>query len=383
VEAISVPLERRFERLHPAELEALVTEAPVAWVPVGTLEFHGPHLPFGVDAFESHGLLRRAASRAGGVVLPPTYLACSCLDMPYTLSFSHEVVAASVRETVEQLANRGFRAVVVLAGHCPLDLVHLLKRVCAEASAGRDDLVAYGCCWLELNAAGLTGPQEGEPRVVDHAAMVETSWMLALEPELVHLDRLADDPEAVHAGVYGRNPRFTASADWGRSTVDAAAELLARRATGLLAGETFDDRADLRRFVACCWPEPLAIAGVEAGDGATVVGLHNPGRSSRYISALAVTVDDALVDPAHVELVNLSPGETGVPVTAAALGDEAGFYVRREQTATLRLPALGRGVHRMRLDVGLGGVATSTVEARLDVAPAPRSAPVLSDVGPD
>jgi creatinine amidohydrolase len=382
VEAISEPVEQRFERLHPAELEALVTAAPIAWVPVGTLEFHGPHLPFGVDAFESHGLLRRAAARAGGVVLPPTYLACSCLDMPYTLSFSHEVVAASVRETIEQLANRGFRAVVVLAGHCPLDLVHLLKRVCAEASAGRDDLAAYGCCWLELNAAGLTGPQEGEPQVVDHAAMVETSWMLALEPDLVHLDRLADDPEATHAGVYGRNPRFTASADWGRSTVAAAAALLARRATDLLAGEMPDDLADLRRFVAYSWPEPLAIAGAADDDDTTLIGLHNPGRSSRYISALAVTVDDGLIDPAHVELINLSPGETGVPVTARTLGAEAGFYVRRDQTATLRLPALAPGEHRLRLDVGLGGVATVTVEGDLEVAAAPASEPVLSDTGP-
>jgi creatinine amidohydrolase len=372
-------VEQRFERLHPAELEALVAQAPIAWVPVGTLEFHGPHLPFGVDAFESHGLLREAAARAGGVVLPPTYLACSCLDMPYTLSFSHEVVASSVRETVEQLANRGFRAVVVLAGHCPLDLVHLLKRVCAEASAGRDDLVAYGCCWLELNAAGLTGPQEGEPRVVDHAAMVETSWMLALEPDLVHLDRLADDPDAGHAGVYGRNPRFTASAGWGRSTIDAAAALLARRTTDLLAGETLDDLADLRRFVACSWPEPLTIAGAETCDGATVVGLHNPGRSSRYISALTVNVDDELLDPADVELVNHSPGETGVPVAAATLGAEAGFYVRREQTATLRLPELAPGEHRLRLDVGLGGVDTLTVEEHLEVA---ASEPVVSDASP-
>jgi creatinine amidohydrolase len=382
VEAIAAPVEQRFERLRPAELEALVAKAPIAWVPVGTLEFHGPHLPFGVDAFESHGLAREAAARAGGVVLPPTYLACSCLDMPYTLSFSHEVVAASVRETIEQLANRGFSAVVVLTGHCPLDLLHLLKRVCAEASAGREDLAAYGCCWLELNAARLTGPQEGEPRVADHAALVETSWMLALEPDLVRLDRLADDPEAVHAGVYGRNPRFTASGEWGRSTIDAAATLLAQRATGLLAGETLDDLADLRRFVTCSWPEPLTITGAEARDG-TTVGLHNPGRASRYISALTVTVDDDPVDPAQVELVNLNPGETGIPVTASTLGPEAGFYVRREQTATLRLPELAAGEHRLRLEIGLGGVETLTFEQDVQVVGAPAVfEPLASDPPP-
>ena len=371
LEAFPPVVERRYERLHPAELEALVAAAPIAWVPVGTLEFHGPHLPFGVDAFEAHGLLCRAADRAGGVVLPPTYVACSCLDMPYTLSFSHEAVALTVRETVDQLAGRGFRAVVVLAGHCPLDLVHLLKRVCAEAAAGRAGLATYGCCWLELNAAELTGPVEGEPRVVDHAAMVETSWMLALEPELVALDRLADDPDAAHAGIYGRNPRFTASADWGRSTIDAAATLLADRARGLLAGAAVDDLADLRRFVAYCWPEPLTVTAATADDAGTTVALHNPGRASRYLSGLETTVDGERIDPARVELANHSPGETGTPVTAAALGPEAGFYIRREQTATLRLPALAPGEHALRLEIGLGGVDALVVEERVVLAAAP------------
>lgn len=363
VEPIAARPEQRYERLHPAELEALVAAAPIAWVPIGTLEFHGPHLPFGVDAFEAHGLLRRAAARAGGVVLPPTYVASSCLDMPYTLSFSPAAVALTVRETIDRLAARGFGAVVVLTGHCPLDLVHLLKRVCAEAAAGREGLAAYGCCWLELNAARLTERQAGEPRVADHAALVETSWMLALEPDLVRLNRLADDPEAAHAGVYGRNPRFTASADWGRETVDAAAELLAERAAAILDGRTHDDLADLRRFVTYCWPEPMTVAA----DGDGTLRLHNPGRSSRYLSALDATVDEERLDSDAIALVNDSPGETGAVVRAAELGPESGFYVRRGQTATIRLPPLPARARRLRLDLGLGGVDTLTIET--DLAP--------------
>jgi creatinine amidohydrolase len=345
--------ERRYERLGHAALDALVAEAPIAWVPVGTLEHHGPHLPFGVDGFEAHGLLREAAARAGGVVLPATYVASGCLDLPYTLSFSPRLVELLVRETVERLADRGFRVVVVLTGHGPLDLIHLIKRTCAEVAATRDDLSAYGLCWLELNAARLEGPEDGEPRVVDHAALVETSWMLALEPELVQLERLTDDPEAEHAGVYGRNPRFTASGEWGRSAIDAAAELLAARASTLLAGGAIDGLADLRRFVACSWPEPLT-ARVEPG-GARLA-LHNPGRASRYLSALAVDVGGERVDPARVVLVNAAPGETGIPVTASALGPESGFYIRRGQTARVELPgAVARGA-AVRLTVGLGGV---------------------------
>jgi creatinine amidohydrolase len=362
---------RRYERLHPAELGALVAAAPIAWVPIGTLEHHGPHLPFGVDAFEAHGLLLAAAARAGGVVLPPTYVASGCLEMDFTLSFSRELVEAQVRETVALLARRGFRVVVVLTGHGPLDLVHLLKRVCAQATAAQPQLRAYGLCWLELNAAAMTGPEDGEPRVVDHAALVETSWMLALAPELVRLDRLADDPEAAHAGVYGRNPRFTASSDWGRESVDAAAALLARRASGLLAGEPLDDLADLRRFVECSWPEPLELAGAQPDGERTRLHLYNPGRASRYLSALQVEIDGAAVDPTRVVLTNSSPGETGEPIAAAQLGKECGFYVRRGQTATLAIPALQSGEHDVRITVGLAGVDRLAVGRRLTVGSAP------------
>jgi creatinine amidohydrolase len=364
-------VERRYERLHPAELAALVAAAPIAWVPIGTLEHHGPHLPFGVDAFEAHGLLLEAAARAGGVVLPPTYVASGCLEMDFKLSFTRELVEAQVRETVALLARRGLRVVVVLTGHGPLDLVHLLKRVCAEATATQPQLRAYGLCWLELNAAAMTGPEEGEPRVVDHAALVETSWMLALQPDLVRLDRLADDPEAAHAGVYGRNPRFTASREWGRESVDAAAALLEQRVTGLLAGEPLDDLADLRRFVACSWPEPLELSGAEPAGAQTGLGLHNPGRAARYPSALEVEIDGVAVDPAQVVATNSSPGETGEPIAAAQLGNESGFYVRRGQTATLAIPALEAGEHDVRLTVGLAGVDRLVIGRRLAVGSAP------------
>ncbi|MBX5441548.1 MAG: creatininase family protein [Solirubrobacteraceae bacterium] len=360
--------ERRYEHLHAAELAALVEAAPIAWVPIGTLEHHGPHLPFGVDGFTSHGLALAAAERAGGVVLPPTYLACGCLDLPFTLSFPAELVEATVRETVARLADRGFRVVVVLTGHGPLDLVHLLKRVCGELTAARPGLRAYGLCWLELNAAALDGPQEGEPRVIDHAALVETSWMQALAPSLVRLDRLSEDPQAAHAGVYGPNPRFTADPEWGRTAIEAAADRLAERARRLLDGGEVEDLADLRRFVDWCWPEPLQLTAAAPGRrGRVRLGLHNPGRASRHLSALRIEVAGAPVDPAEVRLVNDSPGETGTPVSAASLGPESGFYVRRGQTATIDLPeppGAGPGAP-VRLELGLAGVTRRVVAGTL------------------
>jgi creatinine amidohydrolase len=353
----AVTSERRYERLHPAELRALQEEASLAYVPVGTLEFHGEHLPAGVDSFEAHGLCLRAAEHSGGVVLPPVYLASGCLDLPFTLSFEHELVHAWVGATIGELARRGYRAVVVLTGHGPLDLNHLLKRTCAEAEERHPGLVAYGLCWLELNAARLEAPENGDPTTVDHAARIETSWMLELEPELVRLDRLADDPDAGHLGIYGRNPRFTASRKFGHEQIEAAAELLGERARALLDGRRPDTLADLRTFVEHGWPERPELRGGDSG-----LVLHNPGTSSRYVSSLMLELDGERVD---ATLVNRNPGETGVPLSASELGPERGFYVRRGQDAAIEFP-VAPGRHRVRLELGLGGVTNLVLDEHID-----------------
>jgi creatinine amidohydrolase len=346
-----------YERLHPAELEAAVARCPLAYVPLGPLEFHGPHLPFGVDAFEAHALCVRAAVRSGGVVLPPAYLASGCLDLPFTLDFDPELVHAWARATVAQLARRSFRAVVVLTGHGPLDLNHLLKRACREAEAEQPGLAAYGLCWLELNAARLTEPEPDEPTTVDHAARIETSWMLALEPALVRLERLSDDPQAAHVGVYGPNPRFTASRSFGEEQLEAGATLLAARAGDLVAGRRWDVLDDLRAFVRHAWPEPPLLAGRCEG-GSPRLLLTNPGRASRYLSGLSVEVAGREVAPEETMLVNRSAGETGNAMRAADLDAEHGFYVRRGQTAEIELGSLtlAPGAHAVRVEIGLGGV---------------------------
>jgi len=365
--------ERRFERLRPDALAALQAAAPIAYVPLGPLEYHGPHLPTGVDAFEAHGICLRAAEVSGGVVLPASHLASGCLDLPYTLDFPPDLVEAWARVTVTGLLTRGYRVVVVLTGHGPLDLIHLLKRVAAETE--RDPATPAGCrvhalCWLELNAARATSQDDGEPTIVDHAALVETSWMLHLHPDLVRLEALSDDPDAVHLGVYGRNPRFTATAAFGAAQVEAAARLLGDRAVDLLHGARPDTLADLRRFVAVAWPERLRLTGRAGTAGEAAILIENPGRASRYISGMSVQLDGRPLDPAGVTLRNTSPGETGRPVAAADLGPEHGFYVRRGQLATLHPgPAVPPGVHRVRLEVRLGGVSEDILEEDLPFTP--------------
>lgn len=353
-----------------------MARAPIAWIPLGALEFHAAHLPFGTDGFTGQGLLERSAAQVGGVVLPWTYLTIGTLHFPWTFRYDPGLVAATVLATIRQAAAFGARVVVVHTGHAPLDLVHLLKRTCAEAEAEiGGGFRAYGLTYLELNAALGTGLGTDWPVAVDHGSRMETAWMLALEPDLVALDRLPDPgsgdaPDAPIVGVYGPDPR-TAFGELGREQLDAAAALLADRARDLMAGLPFDTMADLRGFVERYWPEPLRLGAVAGPAGIGGPTIANDGPVSRYLTAIRLEIDGVPVPPDHLDLVNPTPGEPPRPVAGSSLGPESGFYVRRAQTAELRLhDGLAPGRHRIELTVGLAGVSEATVAADVEAGPA-------------
>lgn len=363
--------EVRLDRLHAAEVRATMADAPVAWVPWGAIEFHAEHLPFGTDGFSAQHLLELAARRVGGVVLPWTALTIGTLHLPWTLRYDSALVEAALRQTIEQLAAHGARVVVVHTGHGPLDLDHLIKRVCAEvesSDAVGDDFRAYGLCYLELNAALGTGLGSEWPVAVDHGSIMETSWVMAMEPDLVHLERLPDDPEATGiVGVYGPNPRTRADAEQARRQIEAAAQLLAGRVAALLAGERLDTMADLRIFVERYWPEPLQLAGRAGGAGEAAVLISNPAPVSRYLTSVELTLDGRPIDAADLVLQNTTLGEAGAPIRGEQLGPEAGFYVRRQQTAALGLPeALTSGAHEVELSLGLAGVTSTRLRESVD-----------------
>ena len=63
-------LKMRYEELLPHELEEILQTCPVAYFPLGTLEYHGPHLAIGNDALKAEALCARACERTGGVLIP-------------------------------------------------------------------------------------------------------------------------------------------------------------------------------------------------------------------------------------------------------------------------------------------------------------------------
>ena len=46
----------QFEYLLPWQIRKRVADRPVAYIPLGTYEWHGEHLPLGLDSLTAHGL---------------------------------------------------------------------------------------------------------------------------------------------------------------------------------------------------------------------------------------------------------------------------------------------------------------------------------------
>jgi len=63
----------QYERLRPAQIAERRAAFPVAYLPIGTIEWHGEHNPVGLDTLKIHGLMIECADRIGGLVFPPLY----------------------------------------------------------------------------------------------------------------------------------------------------------------------------------------------------------------------------------------------------------------------------------------------------------------------
>lgn len=205
----------------------------MAYLPLGTLEWHGEHLPLGSDALQSTGIFRRAAREIGGVVLPPLflgpdvrepatdYIGMDTCPMGEAL-YPHQKFAGSaywiaddvfvaVLETIlEQLGRAGFKGVIA-HGHGP--------STSAFARGMPKWQQVYGLklahLWNELGDQNLGF-------MVDHAAANETSIMMALHPDLVDLASIQHQEPLL--GIAGDDPRIHASAERGNAILEAQIE---------------------------------------------------------------------------------------------------------------------------------------------------------------
>lgn len=212
--------EVRAERLSPAELDAAIAASPIAYLPLGTLEFHGPHLPIGLDAMNAAALCEAASRLSGGIVLPVVHQGTGGGhgDYPWTIMMpGSEAIVSHLESTLARLADFGVRTAVVFTGHFADEQQTMVDDLTARWNGGSSPLRVVG---TSINRC------PDAPLPPDHAGAFESVLLAASEPGLVHIDRLpaldaqpatdpGGDPFGTHRhdpghplwGVFGPDPR--------------------------------------------------------------------------------------------------------------------------------------------------------------------------------
>lgn len=236
--------EVRMQMLRPQQILDRVKQCPVAYIPLGVLEWHGVQNPFGADALQAEGIAEACAQAGGGVVFPALYYGLfqdrmetiprwqrpildwmgwdkthfgpeHLLTKPYEERERYVHLLVHMLNEVEAM---GFAVAVFVAGHYPqVDLarVAVLQFMDSRKFEEQETLVAWS-----FGDAYLIEDQY--PNAGDHGGCWETSHLMHLHPETVDLSLLPErDEDLVGILICNRSPR-EATAEFGKEIIDRA-----------------------------------------------------------------------------------------------------------------------------------------------------------------
>jgi creatinine amidohydrolase len=190
------------------EIDAEAKAGAVALWSVGATEQHGPHLPVSVDHLIPFELSKRIAQRIRVVIPPPQVfgyrsrpLSGGGQSFPGTTSLRAETLIHTVRDVVGELARTGFRSIAIINWHGEnVNLIYEGVQLARELGLVGEHVrlmlierVFNGFSDDEM-AFLFDDAREGFPGwPAEHAAIMETSLVMALRPELVRTELIADD----------------------------------------------------------------------------------------------------------------------------------------------------------------------------------------------
>jgi creatinine amidohydrolase len=164
-------------------------------LPIGILEKHGPHLPMGADLIHVRELAARAARQEYAVVFPDFFYGqiFEAKHQPGTFALPSRVVWDLLDATVEEIARNGFKKIVIVNGHGGNP--ELLRFFIQSQLERRRDYVVYffdpsADAEFQRKVAAL---RKSDPATDMHAGENETSLMLYLRPDLVQMERAAQE----------------------------------------------------------------------------------------------------------------------------------------------------------------------------------------------
>ena len=242
-----MPEEVRYHMLRPDQIVARRKACPVAYIPIGTLEWHGVHNPVGADTLQAEGIANLCAEKGGGLAFPSLYYGenrsegiveqgSSDRDKilehmelpqenwapeknPFTATeqaINYHKLLLHVLAEAECL---GFEIGVLVAGHYPL--IDHARAACLQFNQRPWSRWWRMLAWAFVDYRLVEDQYECAG---DHGGGWETSHLMHLHPETVDLSLLPPSPERP-VGAGGKMEPQAATAAFGKETIDAAVDI--------------------------------------------------------------------------------------------------------------------------------------------------------------
>ncbi len=183
------------QNMTMSDVEERLTENDLIIVPVGSTEAHGPHAPLGEDTFLVTRMAELVAQKTGCTVAQPYWYGSHPyhhLGMPGTVIVDDDDFKATLRAIIAGLWNTGFRKQILLNGHgqeyvIPSAIHQFAKKY--QVPGVFVNLNWYHAIPQWVKDRDHEGPFE-TPFI--HADEVETSFSLALFPEMFKMEKAVD-----------------------------------------------------------------------------------------------------------------------------------------------------------------------------------------------
>lgn len=187
----------KIAELSWTEYEKRLQKSPVLILPVGATEQHGPHLPMNCDAIFAEAVAVGLAERIDGLVMPT--LSYGYKSQPRsgggqnfigTTSLDAQTLISMIRDILRELARHGATKVLIVNAHVENQWFITEGIDLALRDIPPNSMQIRRCEYWDFTPQDtldqvFDGPFPGVD--LEHAALLETSMMLALHPEWVDL----------------------------------------------------------------------------------------------------------------------------------------------------------------------------------------------------
>ena len=169
------------------EVAEAILRRPLAVIPFGSVEQHGPHLPCGTDTMASDLIARAVAERLGGIHVPfaPYGVTPIHAGHPGTISLTREAFEALLRDVCSEVFEMGVQTFVLVNWH-EMNTPSLDAVATDLQDKSYATFVVAQACYV---AQRLYADEGGS---LTHGGSIETMAVMAYDPSLAKVDRAGE-----------------------------------------------------------------------------------------------------------------------------------------------------------------------------------------------